>query len=208
MMNIAVIAPLGHVPGEHEAVIGMLEAGLAHYHLRKPGLSVSDMQDWVRKIPVPLRSRITLHAPLTTALELEVGGVHFRESDRAGFSQEGFEAVVDRAEMEGLRVSASVHSVDAALCIHDKMLYVFLSQAFDSMSKPGLRGSIDTWNLPESRPCKIYALGGINEANIPHAAACGADGVAVLGAIWHNKKDPVSNFKRLYAACKQIAQPS
>jgi thiamine-phosphate pyrophosphorylase len=207
-MNIAVIAPLGHVPGEHENVIRLLEAGLPYYHLRKPGLNVADMQAWVQKIPAEYRRRITLHAPLTTALELGVGGVHFRESDRAGFSQEDLDAIIDRAETEGLRVSASVHSPEGALSISDKMLYVFLSQAFNSASKPDLTGSIQNWNLPHQRPCKIYALGGVTADNIAKVAEYGLDGVAVLGEVWHGKQDPLSNFTRIREACQQIVQPS
>jgi len=207
-MNIAVIAPLGHVPGEHENVIRLLDAGLPYYHLRKPGLNVGDMQAWVQKIPEEYRRRITLHAPLTTALELGVGGMHLRESDRAGFSNEDLETIIDRAETEGLRVSASVHSPQAALGISDKMLYVFLSQAFSSASKPDLSGSIQDWNFPAQRPCKIYALGGVQPENIAKVAEYGLDGVAVLGAVWHGKNDPLSNFIRIREACQQIAQPS
>ncbi len=207
-MNIAVIAPLGHVPGEHENVIRLLDAGLPYYHLRKPGLNVGDMQAWVQKIPEEYRRRITLHAPLTTALELGVGGMHLRESDRAGFSNEDLETIIDRAETEGLRVSASVHSPQAALSISDKMLYVFLSQAFSSASKPDLSGSIQDWNFPAQRPCKIYALGGVQPENIAKVAEYGLDGVAVLGAVWHGKNDPLSNFIRIREACQQIAQPS
>jgi thiamine-phosphate pyrophosphorylase len=207
-MNLTVIAPLGHVPGEHEAVVSMLEAGLPYYHLRKPGLSVGDMDAWVKKIPSNLRRRITLHAPLTLALDLGVGGLHLRESDRAGFTEEDLESLIERAEGEGMRVSASVHSPQAALTISRKLLYVFLSQAFDSASKPMLKGTIETWNLPAERPCKIYALGGVNQENIPLAAQYGVDGVAVLGAVWHGQKDPLSNFIRLREACTQVAQTS
>ncbi len=207
-MNIAVIAPLGHVPGEHENVIRLLDAGLSYYHLRKPGLNVSDMYEWIQKIPVDYRKKITLHGPLTSAMELGVGGVHFRESDRAGISAEDVDSLIDRAELEGLRVSASVHSPQAALEISEKLYYVFLSQAFDSPSKPDLKGSIVQWNIPEERPCKVYALGGVNASNIEKVAALGLDGVAVLGSIWHGESDPLSNFKRLQEACRQIAQPS
>jgi len=207
-MNIAVIAPLGHVPGEHENLIRLLEAGLPYYHLRKPGLTVGDMHNWVQKIPVEMRRRITLHAPLTAALELGVGGMHLRESDRAGFSHEDLDAIIDRAETEGLRVSASVHSPEAALSISDKMLYVFLSQAFKSASKPDLPGSIQDWNIPAQRPCKVYALGGVTAGNIARVAEYGLDGVAVLGAVWHGEQDPLQNFTRIREACQQIVQPS
>ncbi len=207
-MNIAVIAPLGHVHGEHENAILLLEAGLPNYHLRKPRLSVAEMQAWVNKIPLQYRRRITLHAPLTTALELGVGGVHLRESDRAGFSADEIDNIIERAEIEGLRVSASVHTVEDALTISDKLLYVFLSQAFNSESKPQLIGTIENWNLPVHRPCNIYALGGINESNISKAASYGVNGVAILGAVWHGTADPLSNFIRLRDQCKKVAQLS
>ena len=207
-MNLTVVAPLGHVPGEHEAVIRMLKEGLNNYHLRKPGLSVQEMQEWVSKIPPELRRRITVHAPLTTAMQIGVGGMHLRESDRAGLTDGDLDSIIDRAGQEGLRVTASVHSVNAALSVPSQLHYVFLSQAFDSKSKPGLKGSIASWNLPELRPCKIYALGGVTPDNVAQVASYGVDGIAVLGAVWHGSADPLSNFKALQKACQGVAQPS
>ncbi len=206
-MKLAIVSPTGVVPGEHQAVVEMLENGLTYYHLRKPGMSTDELYGWLEQLPPAYHRRVNVHGPLTIALGLGVGGVHFRESDRAGLSEAELEGIIERADMEDLRLSASVHSVDSALAINSQFLYVFLSQAFDSNSKP-YPGRIDTWDVPEDRPTSIYALGGVTAERIPQVAAKGLDGVAVLSAIWNGKGKPLDNFLELKTACQNALAAS
>jgi thiamine-phosphate pyrophosphorylase len=206
-MKLAIVSPLGVVPGEQEAVVAMLENGLAHYHLRKPGMTTEQLYTWLEGLPAEYHQRVSVHGPLTIALALEVGGVHLRESDRAGLLDHELDDIIERAEMEGLRLSASVHSVDAALSVSHHFSYVFLSQAFDSNSKP-YPGRIDDWAIPAERPTSIYALGGVTAERVPQVAAKGLDGVAVLSAVWQGESDPLSNFLKLRAACENAVPAS
>lgn len=206
-MNLAIVSPMGIVPGEQEAVVSLLENGLPHYHLRKPGLSSRDLHAWLDKLPQQYRDRITVHGPVTIALDLLVGGVHFRESDRAGLSDDELDDMLERAEMEDMRISASVHDAESTATISSRFLYAFLSQAFDSNSKP-YPGTLDKWELPAERATKIYALGGVTAERIPEVAAKGLDGVAVLSAVWQGESDPLSNYLKLRAACEKVVPAS
>lgn len=206
-MKLAIVSPMGIVPGEQKAVVEMLENGLTYYHLRKPGMSTDELYGWLEQLPPAYHRRINVHGPLTIALGLGVGGVHFRESDRAGLSESALEGIIDRAEMEDLRLSASVHSVESALSVSSHFLYVFLSQAFDSNSKP-YPGRIEEWDIPEERPTSIYALGGVTAERIPEVAAKGLDGVAVLSAVWNGSGKPLKNFLELKTACQNAVAAS
>jgi thiamine-phosphate pyrophosphorylase len=85
-------------------------------------------------------------------------------------------------------VSRSCHSFD---CLQDSadFPYVFLSPVCDSISKPGYTGAFTPESLHQAHRQgiingRVMALGGMNAATIPFAAACGFGGVAVLGALW------------------------
>jgi len=79
----------------------------------------------------------------------------------------------------------------------------FLSPVFDSISKHGykakygkdeLKAGIAAWKETHSQ--KLFALGGVEAANIVELAELGFDGAAVLGTVWHNP-DPVSAWEDL-----------
>jgi len=50
----------------------------------------------------------------------------------------------------------------------------------------------------------MYALGGISTDNIERAHELGFTGVALLGAIWHEEKDPVEEFLRARQLCEKL----
>lgn len=151
MTRIVILSPTDIRSGEHREVRTLLDAGADRFHLRKPGASLEDLHEWIAGMPAAYRDRISVHGPLTQGIGLEIGGVHMRESDRAGLGPHELAAIVDRAQAEGLMLSASIHDPEdlAGLAGFD---YAFLSPVFDSISTPGRMGVWGVGGVPGDDP--------------------------------------------------------
>lgn len=88
-------------------------------------------------------------------------------------------------------ISRSCHSLDEvreALAFHYD--YVFLSPIYDSISKQGYCHAFTSEQLTEAAKEgiineRVFALGGITEANIPQLEAWHFGGAAMLGNVWN-----------------------
>jgi thiamine-phosphate pyrophosphorylase len=80
--------------------------------------------------------------------------------------------------------------------------YSFISPVFPSISKKGYGQDtkiIEDLTYRNNIHVKLIALGGIDEYTIKKVFQTGADGAALLGAIW-NSSTPVDVFKK----CRDI----
>jgi thiamine-phosphate pyrophosphorylase len=99
----------------------------------------------------------------------------------------------------------SAHSFEELKKTSENADICFLGPVFDSISKFGYKSKFSRQELKEGiaawktapkkkeRSQKLFALGGVSAENIAELAEFGFDGVAVLGAVWHNP-DPVEAF--------------
>ena len=87
-------------------------------------------------------------------------------------------------------LSCSCHSLEEVIERKPKMDYVFLSPIYDSISKQGYCHAFTSEQLTEAAKEgiineRVFALGGITEANIPQLEAWHFGGAAMLGNVWN-----------------------
>ena len=226
-MRLIVISPEAEDAREPAVLAELFNAGLTHYHLRKPAWSREQLATWLRALPEALHARIVLHTHHDLSAEFAVDGLHDRDhpsqpechllGDTLAEMAAAVKTRLDPATKcylmgDTLRSSVrlrsrAVHNLSTlrnSLGDYDRLL---VSPVFNSISKPGHGPSADfvfadlkaTLVLP--RRAEVLALGGIDAARIPACRDYGFDGVAVLGAVWLSA-DPVRAFNQLNQACR------
>ncbi|MDM7322559.1 MAG: Nudix family hydrolase [Gammaproteobacteria bacterium] len=119
-----------------------------------------------------------LHADPETALNLGADGVHL--------NRHRLMALTVRPEGLGW-VGASCHDeLELAQASRLELDYAFLSPVLPTASHPGAEtlGWTRFAVLKAAYALPVYALGGVGEAELPTALACGAQGVAGIRAWW------------------------
>ena len=178
VFHIVVITPPQLLPGEAEALAGLL-GGLdcCRVHLRKPGSAELQMRGLVEALPEEFRPRITLQDHLCLAPEYGLGGVH--PTSRFPDVPEGWSGLVSR----------SCHSLEELAACRDAD-YLFLSPIFDSISKKGYMSSFTDPQLRAAAGTLIdghvYALGGVRPEHFPLLKEYGFGGAALLGHVWRD----------------------
>lgn len=187
-------------PAEKKQLIHFFENGLQLLHVRKPGITEEELNDWLFQFEKKQLKKMVLHQHYSLAEAFAVKGIHLKEDFRR--KQKDLPQFVSDFRKKGFSVSSSFHDLEAIEAETTAFDYVFLSPVFSSVSKKGYSGKffkIENWSQ------KIIALGGIETATIPKAKELGYDGVAVLGAVWtaKNKKE---QFAEIFKAYKNAYQ--
>jgi thiamine-phosphate pyrophosphorylase len=200
-MQLIVISSPGARDGEFEAANEMLAAGLECFHLRKPGYTGQQYREALQEIKPAFLKRIMIHDHYQLAARFNVRGLHFSGEQLGKLPEAALKEVIRSARKRGLRVSRGVHSLEELNAAARLFDYLWLSPVFDSISKPGYPAAINpeeaaVFLKTYTAACEIYALGGVDEENIPQLRNAGFHGLAVLGAIWQSA-DPVGKFNRL-----------
>lgn len=188
-MDLIVVSDPAYFEGEAKLINQLFEAGMAIFHLRKPGTDQSACTRLIDQIEERYHNRIALHQFHELSKDfIAIKRLHFPEQHR----KEGLK------NMQGYTLSTSVHHLDDLneLTGFD---YTFYGPVFNSISKQGYAG-LGATNLilpDQNRGVKIIGLGGIDHEKVQDVKLMGFDGMAVLGTIWNNKKQAVQNFKLL-----------
>lgn len=186
---IIVITPEEVVQNETELINELFQEGLDLLHIRKPFMNPEEMTDFIQKIDFEFHHQLVLHSHYDLAKNFNISRFHFREIDR----QNGlYKSFVDKM------ISTSVHDIEAFNKLNEDWEYSFISPVFPSISKKGYGENSTNLNDIKKRGnpnVKLIALGGINEKNINEVFEHGADGVALLGAIWESD-EPLNVFKK------------
>lgn len=164
-----------------------LDAGIARVQLRAS--SGMDAVQWrVIVIDAVKRCRkagaeVLINADLTLALELGVG-VHLRSTQLHELQR--------RPLADGALVGASCHTVEDLLrAEHLACDFAVLGPVHATATHPELKGI--GWTkfaaMRETTSLPIYAIGGMNPANIEVARAHGAQGIAAIRALWPRSDD-------------------
>lgn len=181
-MQLLVITPEKPRSDEAELIDRMLEMGVSRVHLRHPGAKADDLRNIIRRIPLELRGRLTLHDCFELTEEFPQLGVNLnRRNPEAPAGEHGL-------------VSRSCHLVAETRLPAD---YALLSPIFPSISKAGYRSEFspeDLMNLPEG---KVIALGGISSERIDELKRYPFVGAAVLGAVWTEEMNPDDVIKNV-----------
>lgn len=177
MKQIVITRPDAELSVEREAecIRLLLRSGAADIvHLRKP-------QDALRVIE------------LLEALEPELYprlSVH-RFPEIAARYGTRYHAADGESLPEGLKVSASCHTLAGARTVASEVDYLFLSPIFESISKQGYTSSFTAAELIEGLPAgKVIGLGGVTPRRVLSLKRCGFIGAAYLGYAWRHADSP------------------
>lgn len=178
------------IPNESDMINQMFQEGLDLLHIRKPGISLNEMTELITQIDEAFHSQLVLHTHYGLGKEYNISRLHFREIDR---KEETFKTFTEENT-----ISTSVHDITTYNTLDKEWEYAFISPFFPSISKKGygLESSIKEEIKYRNNPdVKLVALGGINQNNIHEVFEAGADGAALLGAVWESE-EPLKVFKK------------
>ncbi|MCJ8154503.1 thiamine phosphate synthase [Chryseobacterium sp. SSA4.19] len=189
---IIVITPEKAVDHETGIINELFLEGLDFLHVRKPWMNRDEIANFIKEIDLEFHHRLVLHNHHDLAENFYVSRFHFKETARQNKEYQSFTGKV---------ISTSVHDIHAFNELSMEWEYAFISPAFPSVSKEGYGQNCTVLSEMKSRnnsKVKMIALGGINENTIAKAFTNGADGAALLGAVWESNK-PVESFRK----CRQ-----
>lgn len=174
----------------------LADAGVDGFQVRAKSLATGALVALTRAVVSTVRpagALVVVNDRLDVALAADADGVHLGADDLA---------VADARRLApGLVVGATCRSraevVAAASAGAD---YAGFGPVFVSGSKAGLPAPLGVAAVTEAAGVlPLVAIGGISAATAAELRSAGADGVAVIGAIWR-QPDPVGAAKELVAA--------
>ena len=183
---------------EIDIIHSLFEDGLDLFHVRKPGYSLAEMQQFLQQIKSDYREKLALHTHHQLADDFGINRIHFSEKDRKHANE--FPA---RFSKPCRYKSTSTHSIHDFNTLENHFDYAFLSPVFPSISKQNYLPNTNLVEAIKSRTnfkTKVIALGGITSENITKTLESGFDDVALLGTIWNNE-----NLLNQFKLCQKIA---
>ncbi len=193
---ILLISPEQTSDTEIQTLHGLFEAGLQHFHFRKPEATLEDHRVYLDQIdPAYYKYIMTHNFPQELTQEYAIQGIHLEERKwRAQGDQLGryVKSFTDR----GFAVSSSYHESEDLAAQPVAFAYHLLSPVFAAISKSDMQGrGFDVRHIPKF----IAGMGGINAHTTPEAVRLGFQGVGALGGVW-NASDPVRAFMEMQTA--------
>lgn len=188
MMNIIISNPI-EVQDELARVNTLFEAGLTHFHLRKPDFSKEDMESYLRQIKPQFIKRVVIHSYHPLIQKYNLKGINLRGCDRMALGEKALNSLTKEIQRKGFSISTSCHSFEEIEALPCKFDYVFLSPIYTSISKTDYPSAFSTAELKaffkdRKSTVPMIALGGVTEENTQELIDCGFDGMAFLGSIW------------------------
>jgi len=181
---LVVISHSDRVEKENYYIEKFLNEGADYFHIRKPALSFSEIELVIKKIPVNLLPRISIHDNYPLLEKYNIGGIHFTSSSKH---------LLNNYNNSNLRKSISCHSFEEIKNLPYYIDYTFLSPVFNSISKKNYLGKFNSEKtknfLTKKFKFEIVALGGVSEKNIHTVKELGFTNAAVLGCVWNNPEN-------------------
>jgi thiamine-phosphate pyrophosphorylase len=206
-MELIVVSSPHKKEGEVTDIIRMFDAGLSHFHIRKPNFSRKELKDYIEQIPVKYRRRLVLHTNHSFAINYKLGGIHISKKHRKKSLALWFKILRYKIAIPNLIVTRTCHKLGDLLNDNRHYTYVFLSPVFDSISVNSLSAGFSMRGLKNTilqSKKRVYAMGGIEPSNFKTIAEIGFHGAALLGYIWHHTENRVEAFQEAQKAWKQL----
>jgi thiamine-phosphate pyrophosphorylase len=180
-----------------EVICAGVEGGVNAVVLREHDLPAGDLYDLAVTLRYVLRGHalFLVNDRVDIALATGADGVHLPERSLPG-------KAVRALAGESCLIGRSVHNVEVSRHAEaDGLDYVQAGAVFQTASHPGqpaaglelIRAVAGAVHLP------VIAVGGIDASNVGDVIAAGADGVAVISAVW-DAPDPRAAARTLRAA--------
>lgn len=206
-MKIIVISSPKEHPNEIVEVIRMFEAGLEHFHIRKPRLNKKQLTEYIKQFPEKYRKNIVIHSYHGLASSLNLGGIHLSRKHRKRGRLYQVRLYFRRKFDRKLLVTRTFHKLTDITNEKRKYSYTFLSPVFDSITHSTLSGGFSKRALlimiPQAKQ-PVYALGGVTEERFPEIIDLGFEGAVLLGSVWNSEEAPHIVFKKALAAAKNL----
>lgn len=206
-MEIVIFSSPNEVPNEVEEVVRMFDAGLKHFHIRKPRMNKNQLADYIKRFPERFRPRMILHSYHSLAEHYHLGGIHLSREHRKRKRFYSFRLWLKRRLNPDLVVTRTFHKLTDVTNDRRKYTYAFLSPIYDSVTRSSLAGGFSKRALhiiiPEARQ-PIYALGGITVERLYLTAESGFDGAAFHGSLWEGVTSPHEIFETALARVSEI----
>ena len=193
-MQLIVISNPNIVVHEARIINQLFEAGLTRFHLRKPDWDEQHLIDLLRQIDQAFHAYIALHQYHRIAPDCNIKRLHYTEKNRLTTEQN--KLILQKEE--GFVLSTSIHDI-TDLSSLEPFDYTFFGPVFNSISKPDYQSKLPYdfhINRNNNQP-KVIALGGVEVANLAKLKAMNFDGAAVLGTIWNDPTQAITNFRQL-----------
>lgn len=193
---ILLISPEQTRPTEIPLLHQLFEAGLTHFHFRKPETSLEEHIDYLNQVDSQYYNRIMTHNFHEEICDqFDIKGIHLEEAKWRAQGKNLKEYVRAYAKNKKT-ISSSYHEPEDLEAQTVQFDYTILSPVFAAISKSTMQGrgfnvrAIDKF---------IVGMGGINAQTTPDAVQLGFKGVGALGGVW-NAPDPVLAFKEMQNA--------
>ncbi|MFT4806498.1 MAG: thiamine-phosphate pyrophosphorylase [Psychroserpens sp.] len=194
---IIVIAPEDDLPKEIDLLTQLFEAGLEHFHLRKPYKNYKAHCEYLNQIEEQYHNKIVVHYHHELINEFKLRGIHFQEQNRIDHIDNPGQ-YFKGLDMFGKTISSSFHEPKDLEDCYFEFDYHLLSPVFSSISKKGEEGrGFDVSHIDKT----IVGMGGVTANNLKAFDTLGYKGVGVLGGVWHSDT-PVEVFKLMIAHFK------
>ena len=187
---IFIISPEQTIPNEIEVLHKLFEAGLTHFHFRKPEASLKEHRDYLNLVDDRFHSRMIVHNfHHELCDDYDLKGIHLEEAKwRAQGNKLG--EYCSAFAKAGKTISSSYHEKEDLERQEIAFDYYILSPVFAAISRSRMEGrGFDVRHIDKF----VAGMGGINAATIPEAIKLGFQGFGTLGGVW-NQEDPVGAF--------------
>lgn len=182
-MNIEIYTIPYELHNEMAKIDSLFKSGLETLHIRKPGYSVMQLSKILDGIDEAYHPKIVLHSHFGLALRYDVQGIHINN----GNVLQKLQAKFIKTLKPRTRVSATASKVQNAARTSSVVDHVMLGPLYFKYSETNVRSRFDSLelrNLIKNSDKMVYALGGIDLANIEYLKGIGFSGVVLQTSIW------------------------
>ncbi|MDR4499173.1 MAG: thiamine phosphate synthase [Candidatus Scalindua sp.] len=180
-----------------------IEGGVGTVQLREKDLSTKDLYWLAKKLREMTRDlgvNLVINDRVDIAMAIDAEGIHL------GWQSLSVNVVRKMVGKEKL-IGYSAHSLeDVKKALVEGVDYVSISPVFSALSKNQFikpLGVIEIRKIKEQVKIPVIALGGINEFNVKEVMKNGADGIAVISAIFLSK-NPKQTACKIFNKIKNV----
>lgn len=190
-----------YTPENKERVVSVVRQALVagvttiQFCWEGPDRKMLEIAKELRTLTKEFHSMLIVNNRLDIALAVEADGLHLGQND---MPIELIQKHIPRHMKLGLTISSAAELLAS---IHLPIDYYGVGAVFESQTKPGEVVGLDRIREIRALTTKpIVAIGGITELNINAVRGAGADGVAVIGAIYESSDiaSTVRSFRNAY----------
>jgi len=199
-MQTIIYTPPNNLENEIEIISQLLDNGADYLYIYKPELDDFSLVDFVESIPERYWKQC-ISTSLIITKEFDLGGYHFTR-DIVQKNELYNEKILNWLSETNKISSVTAHNIDELKKYAFNFKHVVVSPIFPSISKEN--HSYD-WDLEELKltthdsrlTTKLFAVRGVDETKISTVKNLNFDGIGLLGALWKEPENAITNFNQI-----------